>query len=179
MSRYNPIRVWMIIAVVVLASMAISQRSHAQSYRTLIQDARIVDVHGETADTAKLGNDRYVEDNLDHLLANNEWLAVNFSTYWCPDSRAYTPQYDSMAALPRYDGIRWAYADIDGTAGNEDFRKRFDLPGIPVTILFHNGEIIESDDGTKSILDGHLGDKNANDLLALLNQFYKPEPGKK
>ena len=147
----------------------------AQKYREIINDAPIVEVRGETADTSKLGNDRYVEDNIDYLLASNDWLAVNFSTYWCPDSRAFRPGFDSVAAMPKYKGVRWAYADIDGTVGNEGFRKRFALPGIPVVILFHKGHPINGADSTSSVLDGHEGDKTAVDLLAMLDRFYHPD----
>ena len=158
-----------------MVSLAVGSPAFAQRYRDIIKDARVVDVRGETADTTKLGNDRYVEDNIDYLLASNEWLAVNFSTYWCPDSRAFRPGYDSAAAMPKYKGIRWAYADIDGTVGNENFRKRFDLPGIPMVILFYKGQTVMAADSTRSILDGHEGDKTMADLLAMLDQFYRPD----
>jgi len=149
--------------------------AHAQSYLGVIDNSPIVEIRGETADTAKLGADKFVQDNLDYLIANNDWLIVNFSGYWCGDSRTYRPDYDSVAAMMQFKEIRWAYADVDGTVGNENFRKRFDLPGIPVTILFHRGAIVEDKDGNRAILDGHKGDKNIDDLLALLKQFYIPE----
>ncbi len=164
-----------VLGALAVCALTPMQGAQAQKYRDIIRESRIVDVRGETADTTKLGSDRYVEDNIDHLLANNPWLAVNFSTYWCPDSRAYRPDFDSAAAMPKYNGIRWAYADIDGTAGNEHFRKRFALPGIPVTILFHQGQIITAPDSSRSVLDGHLGDKTLADLLALLDKFYRPD----
>ena len=147
----------------------------AQSYLGVIDQSPIVEVRGETADTSQLGADRFVEDNLDYLLANHEWVAVNFSAYWCGDSRVYRPDYDSVASMMEFNGIRWAYADVDGTAGNENFRKRFELPGVPVTILFHNGEVVEESDSLRSVLDGHEGDKGIDDLLAMLRQFYRPE----
>jgi hypothetical protein len=173
----------LVTLVVSAAALSYHGTAFAQHYRDIIKDARIVEVRGETADTTKLGNDRYVEDNIDYLLANNEWLAVNFSTYWCPDSRAFRPLYDSASAMPKYKGIRWAYADIDGTVGNETFRKRFGLPGIPVVILFHKGQPITIPpaagvapaDTARSILDGHEGDKTMADLLAMLDEFYRPD----
>jgi len=180
---------WIVSGLVVVAAMVLflsSSPAFAQRYRDIIKDAHIVEVRGETADTTKLGNDRYVEDNIDYLLADNEWLAVNFSTYWCPDSRAFRPLYDSASAMPKYKGIRWAYADIDGTVGNENFRKRFGLPGIPMVLLFHKGQPITIPptagappaDTTRSILDGHEGDKTMADLLAMLDQFYRPDSAK-
>ena len=173
MKRIQLVATLSLVAVAVTALPSLAQR-----YREIIQDSPIVEVRGETADTTKLGSDRYVEDNIDYLLANNEWLAVNFSTYWCPDSRAFRPFYDSAAAMPNYHGIRWAYADIDGTVGNETFRKRFGLPGIPVVILFHKGETIMAADSARSVLDGHEGDKVMADLLAMLDRFYKPDSAK-
>lgn len=143
-------------------------------YTRSLPDSAVVMIRGETADTAALGNDRYVEDNLDYLLEHNEWVIVNFSAFWCPDSDDFAPGYRKAAGMKEYAGIRWADAEVDGTAGNESFRERFDLPGIPVVILFHQGEIIESDDGTRSILDGHKGDKTLDDLSALLAEFYRP-----
>ena len=157
-------------AIVVSASLA-----SAQSYLGVIDRSPIVEIRGETADTSQLGADRFVQDNLDYLLANHEWVAVNFSAYWCGDSRVYRPDFDSVAAMPQFGGIRWAYADVDGTKGNEKFRKRFDLPGVPVTILFHNGQIMEDGGGNQSILDGHDGDKTKDDLLAMLERFYQPD----
>ena len=148
---------------------------YAQSYLGVIDRSPIVEIRGETADTSQLGTDRFVQDNLDFLLANHEWVAVNFSAYWCGDSRVYRPDFDSVAAMLEFGGIRWAYADVDVTVGNESFRKRFELPGVPVTILFHNGEIVEESDSLRSVLDGHKGDKDIDDLLGLLKQFYKPE----
>jgi hypothetical protein len=164
-----------LLAAGAVVSLAVGSPASAQRYRDIIKDAHIVEVRGETADTTKLGNDRYVEDNIDYLLASNEWLAVNYSTYWCPDSRAFRPGYDSAAAMPKYAGIRWAYADIDGTVGNETFRKRFELPGIPVVILFHKGQTVIATDSTRSVLDGHEGDKTMADLLAMLERFYHPD----
>lgn len=143
-------------------------------YTRSLPDSAVVMIRGETADTAALGNDRYVEDNLDYLLEHNEWVIVNFSAYWCPDSDDFAPGYRQAAGREEYAGIRWACAEVDGTAGNESFRKRFDLPGIPVVILFHRGEIIETADGARSVLDGHKGDKTLDDLLALLAEFYRP-----
>ena len=164
-----------LLAVCAFVLIAVGNTTLAQRYREIINEARIVEVRGETADTTKLGTDRYVEDNIDYLLSGNEWLAVNFSTYWCPDSRAFRPGYDSAAAMPKYNGIRWAYADIDGTVGNETFRKRFGLPGIPVVILFHRGETVTAADSARSVLDGHEGDKTMADLLAMLDRFYRPD----
>jgi hypothetical protein len=77
--------------------------------------------------------------------------------------------------MPKYKGICWAYADIDGTVGNETFRKRFGLPGIPVVILFHKGQTVTAADSTRSVLDGHEGDKTMADLLAMLDRFYRPD----
>ncbi|MBI5868578.1 MAG: thioredoxin family protein [candidate division Zixibacteria bacterium] len=173
MKRFLSLAAFALLATGTLATSALAQR-----YREIIKDSPIVEIRGETADTTKLGSDRYVEDNIDYLLANHDWLAVNFSTYWCPDSRAFRPFYDSASALPKYHGIRWAYADIDGTVGNETFRKRFGLPGIPVVMLFHKGETVMAADSTRSVLDGHEGDKVMADLLAMLDRFYKPDSAK-
>jgi thiol-disulfide isomerase/thioredoxin len=157
---------------------AFFETASAQSYLGVIEESPIIEIRGETADTARLGIDRFVEDNLDYILDTHEWVIVNFSAYWCGDSREYRPDYDSVAAMPEYSGIRWAYADVDGTVGNENFRERFQLPGVPTTILLHNGEIIRAADGSQSILDGHRGDKTINDLLIFLQEFYRPETSK-
>jgi len=149
-----------------------ARTASAQSYLGVIERSPIVEIRGETADTSQLGTDRFVQDNLDYLLANHEWVVVNFSAYWCGDSRVYRPGFDSVAAMPEYSDIRWAYADVDGTVGNEHFRKRFDLPGVPVTILFHDGQIMQDGEGNWSILDGHEGDKTKDDLLMMLRRFY-------
>jgi thiol-disulfide isomerase/thioredoxin len=165
----------MATCLVLLILTSVLESASAQSYLGVIEDSPIVEIRGETADTARLGDDRFVEDNLDYLLSTHAWVIVNFSAYWCGDSRAYRPDYDSVAAMAEYSAIRWAYADVDGTVGNESFRKRFQLPGVPTTILFHNGEIIKAADGTQSILDGHKGDKTATDLLAFLKRYYHPK----
>jgi thiol:disulfide interchange protein len=162
-----------LLTIASFAVITFAASASAQSYLGVIDRSPIVEIRGETADTSQLGTDRFVQDNLDYLLANHEWVAVNFSAYWCGDSRVYRPDFDSVAAMPQFGGICWAYADVDVTVGNESFRKRFDLPGVPVTILFHNGEIVEESDSLRSVLDGHKGDKDIDDLLGLLKRFYK------
>ncbi|MBI3872120.1 MAG: hypothetical protein HY304_03470, partial [candidate division Zixibacteria bacterium] len=99
-------------------------------YLDSMKDTKILEIRGETADSTKLGKDRYIVDNLDYVLAHHEWVVVNFSAYWCGDSHRYLPDYQKAAALPEYAGIFWTYAEIDGTVGNENFRSRFNLPGI-------------------------------------------------
>jgi len=165
--------------LVVLTLVALwSEVAMAGWYLDSLKDARVIEIRGETADTSKVGkgtNDRYVEDNLNYLLANHEWVIVNFCAYWCGDCNNYIPDYVRASALPEHAGIRWCHADIDGTVGNESFRKRFELPGTPVTILFHKGQIITAPDGAKSVFDGHEGDKTYDDLIAFLKKFYTPK----
>lgn len=152
---------------------ASDERLTTAPYREYLSLAPIVEIHGETADSTQLGDDRYLEDNLDYLLAKHEWVLVNFSAYWCKDCRKFDPDYQAVAGLPKYKGIFFTKAEIDGTKGNENFRTRFALPGIPVTILFHNGQIVE-EGGQKAILFGQRGDKTKADLTALLDHFYQP-----
>src|SRR3972149_838527 len=59
-------------------------------YRDYVNSLNFVYVHGETADSALLGEDKYMEDNLDYLLKNRQWVLVNFSAYWCKDCRKFT-----------------------------------------------------------------------------------------
>ncbi|HUU45135.1 MAG TPA: protein disulfide isomerase family protein [Acidobacteriota bacterium] len=143
-------------------------------YTNSLADSVVVPIRGETADTAALGDDRYVEDNLDFLLSQHEWLIVNFSSYWCPDSDNFAPGYYETAHSDACPGLRWAYAEVDGTNGNENFRTRFELPGVPTVILFHNGVIAADANGTPAILDGHEGDKTVDDLLIFVATFYQP-----
>lgn len=160
------------VALAVAALLLGGGEAHAQKYLRKIATSPIIEIRGETADSAALGADRYIEDNLDYVLKTNEWVAVNFSAYWCPDSDDFRPAFDSAATMTRYSGIRWVLAEVDGTRGNENFRSRFQLPGVPVVILFHQGKIL-GDEGTgRSILDGHEGDKTLADLLAMLETFY-------
>ncbi|MEW5700874.1 MAG: thioredoxin family protein [Candidatus Zixiibacteriota bacterium] len=164
-----------VIAVAMVVLM--SEAGMAGWYVDSLKDARVVEIRGETADTLQVGKgkpDRYVEDNLDYLLANHEWLIVCFCAYWCGDCNNYKPDYVGASQQPEYAGIRWAWADVDGVVGNEGLRKGFELPGTPVTILFHQGQIIKAPDGSKSILEGQEGDKTYVDLIALLKKFYRP-----
>ena len=96
-----------------------------------------------------------------------------FLPYWCKDCRKFDPDFRAVSEMPEYKEIIFAYAEVDGTKGNENFRTRFALPGVPVTILFHRGEIPQ-EAGQKAILFGQRGDKNRSDLLSLLRAFYKP-----
>lgn len=148
------------------------QYAHAQWYMRTMLEKPLIEIRGETADTTRLGDDRYIEDNLDFILTHNEWVIVNFSAYWCPDSERYAPDFLQAAVMDRYADIVWCYADVDVTRGNENFRKRFDLPGIPVTILFHDGAIVKSPQGESAILDGHKDDQDVDDLLSMLDRFY-------
>ncbi len=142
-------------------------------YKEYLKVGNFVYIHGETANPDSLGEDKYLEDNLNYVLQNNEWVTVNFSAYWCKDCRKIDPDYRSIAQMPKYKNIVFASAEIDGTKGNENFRQRFQLPGIPATILFHKGHIVE-ENGEKGILFGQRGDKTKKDLLFLLDKFYHP-----
>lgn len=141
-------------------------------YRDYLKSSNFVYVHGESADLALLGDDKYIEDNLDFVLKNHPWVLVNFSAYWCKDCRKFDPEFKTVSRLPEYKGIMFAYAEVDGTKGNENFRTRFNLPGVPVTILFHSGQIPLLN-GQPAILFGQRGDKTKSDLLALLKTFYR------
>ena len=145
-------------------------------YLDSIKTATVIEIRGESADTtiARAAGDRYVEDNLDFLLENHEWVAVNFCAYWCGDCNTFTPDFLKASTQPEYAKIRWAYADLDGVRGNENLRKRFNLPGTPTVILFHEGQIVRAPDGTPMILDGHEGDKTYKDLVEYLTSYYKP-----
>lgn len=143
-------------------------------YRDYLKSGNFVYVHGETADSSRLGDDRYIEDNLDYLFQRHDWVLVNFSAYWCKDCRKFEPDFKAVSQLPEYKDILFAYAEVDGTKGNEKFRARFKLPGVPATILFHKGQIPQLK-GQPAILFGQRGDKSKTDLLALLQAFYKPQ----
>ncbi len=142
-------------------------------YKEYLKLDNFVDIHGETADSNSLGEDKYLEDNLDYVLRNNEWVLVNFSAYWCKDCRKFDPDYREIAQMPKYKNVIFAYAEVDGTKGNENFRQKFQLPGVPVTILFHKNAVVEQN-GEKGILFGQRGDKTKADLIALLEKFYTP-----
>lgn len=145
-------------------------------YTDSIKTAPIIEIRGETADTAqaRAAGDRHIDDNLDHLLANHEWLIVNFCAYWCGDCNAFQPDFIKASQLPEYISIRWAIADVDGVRGNEGLRKRFKLPGTPTVILFHNSHPVLGDDEAAAILDGSAGDKTYDDIIAYLKSHYRP-----
>jgi thiol:disulfide interchange protein len=141
-------------------------------YRDYLKSSNLVYIHGETADSALLGDDKYIEDNLDYVLKNYPWVLVNFSAYWCKDCRKFDPDFRAVSQLPEYKDLIFAYAEVDGTKGNEHFRTRFNLPGVPVTILFHSGQIPHLN-GQPAILFGQRGDQTKSDLLSLLKAFYQ------
>jgi thiol-disulfide isomerase/thioredoxin len=148
-------------------------------YVDSLKSAPIIEIRGETADTAvaRAVGDRYIEDNLDYLLANNEWLIVNFCAYWCGDCNLFKPNFIKASQLPEYKSIRWAVADVDGVRGNENFRTRFSLPGTPTVILFHKGEIAKDTSVTpasSAVLYGHKGDKKYDDIIAFLKSYFRP-----
>ena len=140
-------------------------------YRDFLKSSNFVYIHGESADSALIGDDKYIEDNLDYVLQQNQWVLVNFSAYWCKDCRKFDPDFKAVSHMREYKNVVFAYAEVDGTKGNENFRTRFNLPGVPVTILFHRGEIPKMN-GQPAILFGQRGDKSKSDLLALLQSFY-------
>ena len=146
------------------------EKIYPKNYREIIASSSVIQIHGETADSTQKGDDRTIIDNLDFILANNHRVAVAFSAYWCKDSYKFDPNFKEAATLPEFNDVVFAYAEVDGTKGNENFRKRFELPGVPVVILFEIGQVLEKN-GEKGILDGHEGDKTKKDLLKLLKMF--------
>jgi thiol-disulfide isomerase/thioredoxin len=148
-----------------------AEQVYPQNYREILAASDVIEIHGETADTTKLKDDRTVLDNLDYLLVNNTRVAVNFGAYWCKDCYKFDPYFREAAARPEYGDVVFAYAEVDGTRGNENFRDRFALPGVPVVMLFENGEVIEKN-GQKGILFGQNGDKTRKDLENLLKTFF-------
>jgi thiol-disulfide isomerase/thioredoxin len=146
------------------------EQAFPQNYREILAMAEVIEIHGETADSTMLGDDKYVVDNLDYIIANNQRVAVLFSAYWCKDCYKFDPWFKEAAAYPEFDDIVFASAEVDGTRGNENLRKRFELPGVPVVILFENGQILQRE-GTGVSLYGEAGDKTLTDILNLLNRF--------
>jgi len=164
-----------VVLIVVLLVTACSNQQvrdtfYPKSYREVIAASELIEIHGETADSTQLGEDKYIIDNLDYIVANNHRVAVLFSAYWCKDCYKFDPYFELAASMPEYDDIVFAYAEVDGTRGNESFRERFELPGVPVVILFEDGHVLEKN-GEKGILYGEEGDKTKEDLLNLLKKF--------
>jgi thiol:disulfide interchange protein len=142
-------------------------------YTDYLKSSNLVYIHGETAESALLGDDKYLEDNLDYVLQNNPWVVVNFSAYWCKDCRKFNPDFRAVSQMSEFKEIVFAYAEVDGTKGNENFRGRFNLPGVPVTILFRQAEVPQQN-GQPAILFGQRGDQTKSDLISLIKTFYKP-----
>jgi thiol:disulfide interchange protein len=145
-------------------------------YTDSLKNAAVIEIRGESADSAeaKAAGDRYIDDNLDYLLANNEWLIVNFCAYWCGDCNVFQPDFIKVSQLPEYKSVKWAIADVDGVRGNEGLRKRFALPGTPTVILFHDSHPVLGDDEAPAILDGSAGDKAYDDIIRYLKTHYRP-----
>ena len=171
MSRLSKITT---LAALLLLSACANHPEHdtvyPKNYREILAASPVIEIHGETADSTQLGDDRYIIDNLDYILANNHRVAVEFGAYWCKDCYKFDPYFKEAAYMPEFADVVFAYVETDGTKGNESFRKRFELPGVPVVILFENGQILERN-GEKGILFGEKGDKTRGDLLKLLNMF--------
>ncbi|MCI0405633.1 MAG: thioredoxin family protein [candidate division Zixibacteria bacterium] len=148
-----------------------AEKVYPKNYREMLAAADVIEIHGETADTANLEGDRTVIDNLDYILANNHRVAVEFGAYWCKDCFKFDPYFQEAAARPEYAGVVFAHAEVDGTKGNENFRSRFALPGVPVVMLFENGQPVEKE-GRRGILFGEKGDKTRKDLENLLKTFF-------
>lgn len=148
-----------------------AEKVYPKNYREILAASDVIEIHGETADTTKLDGDRTVLDNLDYLLANNTRVAVNFGAYWCKDCYKFDPYFRETAGRPEYGDVVFAYAEVDGTRGNENFRDRFALPGVPVVMLFENGQLVEKN-GRRGILFGENGDKTREDLENLLKTFF-------
>ncbi|MCI0329622.1 MAG: thioredoxin family protein [candidate division Zixibacteria bacterium] len=148
-----------------------AERIYPKNYREILAASEVIEIHGETADSTKLEGDKYLVDNLDYILAQNKRVAVNFGAYWCKDCYKFDPYFREAAARPEYAGVVFAHAEVDGTRGNENFRNRFALPGVPVVMLFENGQPIEKN-GQRGILFGEKGDKTRADLENLLKTFF-------
>ena len=148
-----------------------AEKVYPKNYREILAAADVIEIHGETADSTQLEGDKYIVDNLDYILSNNKRVAVNFGAYWCKDCYNFDPYFREAAARPEYADVVFAYAECDGTKGNENFRNRFALPGAPVVILFENGQPVEKN-GQRGILFGEKGDKTRKDLENLLKTFF-------
>jgi len=139
-----------------------------KNYTGILAAVDVIQIHGEPI--GKLEKDTIALDNLDYLLANNKKVAIEFAAYWCDDCYNFDFYFKEAARRPEYDDIVFAYAEVDGTKGNENFRNRFAIPGVPVVMLFENGQLIEKN-GHKAILFGNKGNKNRQDLQNLLKSF--------
>lgn len=166
----------MVLSALIVLLLSFAAPSQAGWYTDSLKTAAVIEIRGESADTAeaKAAGDRYVDDNLDYLLANNEWLIVNFCAYWCGDCNVFQPDFSKVSQLPEYKSIKWAIADVDGVRGNEGLRKRFELPGTPTVMLFHHGHPVLGDDEGPAILDGSAGDKSYDDIIGYLRTHYGP-----
>lgn len=164
-----------LLGVLVLSSACEKKQAaenvYPKNYREILAASPVIEIHGETADSARLDGDKYLFDNLDYLLAQNRRAVVNFGAYWCKDCYKFDPYFREVARLPQYRGVLFAHAECDGTRGNENFRSRFALPGVPVVMLFENGRVAEKN-GQKGILFGQNGDKTKADLENLLKTFW-------
>lgn len=148
-----------------------AEKVYPKNYREILATSKVIEIHGETVDSAKLDGDKYLFDNLDYLLTKNHLVAVNFGAYWCKDCYKFDPYFREAATKPEYANVLFAHAECDGTRGNENFRSRFALPGVPVVILFENGQPVEKN-GRRGILFGQHGDKTKADLENLLKTFF-------
>ena len=164
-----------VLGIVVLAlacaKKETSEKSYPKNYREILAVSRVIQIHGETGDSTKLEGDKYIVDNLDYILAHNKQVAVNFGAYWCKDCYKFDPYFKEVAARSEYADVVFAYAEVDGTKGNENFRNRFALSGVPVVMLFENGQVVEKN-GQRAILFGDKGDKTRQDLENLLKTFF-------
>lgn len=162
-------------SVLIVLLLSFAAPTQAGWYTDSLKTAAVIEIRGETADTAKAkaAGDRYVEDNLDYILANNDWVIVNFCAYWCGDCRKFAPAFMKASKELADKPVRWATADVDGVRGNESFRKRYDLPGTPTVILFYKGHVAQSAYAWPAVLDGSAGDKSYDDLVEFVELFYR------
>lgn len=83
---------------------------------------------------------------LEDLIANNERVAVDFSTTWCGPCRSYAPIFEAVAE--KYEGKVVFYSVLlDNpktkeriTKEGERIAKKYDIRSVPRTILFKDGK---------------------------------------
>src|SRR5574341_888890 len=95
-----------------------------QNYREMLAAAEVIEIYGETSDSTQLAGDKYLIDNLDYIVANNQRVAVLLSAYWCKDCYKFDPYFKLAATMPEYGDIVFVRVEVDGTRWNENFRKR-------------------------------------------------------
>ena len=78
---------------------------------------------------------KFTETQLNKILSNNKTVLIDFSTQWCVPCKKMKPIIEDIQRENR--NVKVLFIDADA---NKELVKKYQIKGVPVFIVFKNGE---------------------------------------